>query len=267
MKLAALALVASVALVAAPLAAAKGYQGPVQLCGADRCVPVGTSSMLRRIELTSRSAAAPTVAPPLAPYVMLRAADPNAAVIAYVVEGTNTAGWIFDLQRRWIAVDRVLLNRLRFAPVRRFTAPRPWRVLVDGRPVAHPERFSVLLGDLPRAPAPREGAPWTLIHLSWQQPNPWTDWSGNTQLRYSREGSVLSREGGWVRLPDRTAVELGLRPLGRDRSVWPVLAVGLFALVLAAAGSSRVRGRRAHAEGDRRAIGLAARSAEGPPAP
>ncbi len=166
---------------------AKGFDGPLQVCGVDRCERIDDPLLQSRLErITFGVRAAPTLAPPLAPYLMLRSAPPFEAVIAYVVEGTNAVGWIFDRQRRWVAVDEDL--------VRQLLTPR-------------------------------------------------------------------------VRLPDDTAAELGLRPLPRDRSIWAVLAVVLVALAASAVWYLLLRGGRAHAGGDSRAAGVAARRADRPSAP
>jgi hypothetical protein len=255
------------ALALSPSAAAKGFERPLEVCGVDRCERIDDAVLEGRLERMAFGNAAPSVAPPLAPYLILRTAPPSENVIAYVVDGTNTVGFIFDRQRRWVLADASLLNRIRFTPVRRYTAPPPRLVLVDGHRIARPARFAALLGDLPRAPLPGPGVQWTLVHLTWEQPNPWTDWSGNMQLRYTREGGVLARENGWVRLPDGTAAELGLRPIPRDRSIWPVLAVLLLALGTCAVWYLRRRGGRAHAGRDSRAAGVAARGADRPSAP
>jgi hypothetical protein len=263
----ALVTTALIALLAAPAAAAKGFNGPVQVCGVDRCERIDDTVLETHLERMAFRRPVPTIAPPLAPYVIVRTAPPFEAVIAYVIEGTNAVGWVFDRQPRWVLGDETVLNKIRFTPVRRYTAPPPWLVLVDGRRATRPARFAALLGDLPRAPLPGPGARWTLIHLSWEEPNPWTDWSGNMQLRYAREGGVLARENGWVRLPDDTAAELGLRPFPRDRSIWSVLAVALVALTAAGVWYLRLRGGRAHAGRDPGAAGVAARGADRPSAP
>jgi hypothetical protein len=199
-----LALLATLALVLAPAARAKG---PIQACGPKTCVTVASEGdgMGWLMGLPGGAAI-----PAASSYYVLRFADigsvlgywiPSASIVRFV--GTSAVG-------TWTNTDDAGL-RAATAGLAAFAPPRGATVYVNGDNVEGDATY-LRLFTIGVPVAPPSAVRWLPIWISGPA-TPWTD--SYSDLRISRKGNYLYRNGLVFTIPLATAKKIrSLQPLG-----------------------------------------------------
>lgn len=187
-----------------PFAAAKRDLTVVAVCGRADCSETRDKPVLDALSrLFAPPLSALATAPPLAPYYELRGDPDWPARFGHFVPGSDAVqwGWPAPAVHVWVngeSVVRLELERVA-ATLEPFPAPRPARVVVNGRLVRDPAGYVPLFGALERAPRPRAAGPrWIPVTFVWTRANPWSEASS---MFYDPDDRALYRDGGWYRLP------------------------------------------------------------------
>jgi hypothetical protein len=199
-----LALVAAAAIVLVPRALAKG---PVLICGATGCAPLGDEQSIRRW-LPGYYPRTARVAPALpSSYCVIRFAE-YGGTLAYWIPGGGVlrvgSGRIVFWARPH--PDDLTALQTATAELEPYAAPRAARAAVDADPGKSVEMRSVRGGDTYLRlyslgqPVARANGPSSWLQI-WVMgaPTPWTD--GQNSLWISRRGALLLRDGTIVRIP------------------------------------------------------------------
>jgi hypothetical protein len=193
-------LILLLALAFVPSAAAKG---PFQVCGSSGCATLSDETQTP-VRLFGVPPSTPTIAPPLpAPYFVIRFADideslaywvPSASAIRIVPQNAPAA-WVATLP-----AEEALL-RDKTAGLRAYAPPTRVTAYVDYEPVKSASGWLKLatIGKPATLTAPRK---WLEIWFVGGR-SPWND--GRLQLRISRTGNYLMRDGVTVALPKQIA--------------------------------------------------------------
>lgn len=220
-------LLAALALLAASGAAtAKVRLESVRVCGFAACSETrdaATLDALWRLLAPQRETLAPS--PPIGPYYELRTKPerPRAGEeqLGYLVRGTDVLlfGFPEGAAKLWLRPGPLARAELERASegLEPRPAPRPARVVVDGRRVRNPAAYLAMLGPLASAERPRAtGPPWIPVTFVWRSSNPW---SGDSSLFYDPDDRALFRGGAWYRVPPSLARMITRPRLGRPFEV------------------------------------------------
>jgi ABC-type amino acid transport substrate-binding protein len=202
-----LLLAALAALVLAGVAAAKG---PVQLCGASRCLTIGDERVPAiPLAITAGTKLHPPAAP--APYYVVRYARVG-GVLGYWVPSANLVRLRVSERAVWVTPTRAQVARL--TKVARAVAPKAPPRQFEAAEVGY-ERVEDPTGWLslytigtPVASAPDAGG-WTRIFAFTKVDTPWSD--GTNKLSISRSGAYLRRDGELVGIPADVAEQIRAR--------------------------------------------------------
>lgn len=202
--------VLGLALVAVPSASAKG---PFQVCGASACTILGpeTQPPIRLFGLPDGTAT--IVPPPPAPYYVVKFAD-IAETLAYWVPSGSALRIVPQQGSGWwvraLPAEESLL-RAKTAGVRAYPPPTRVDAYVDYHHVRQPLGWLKLatVGKPVRLTAARR---WLDVRFFGGH-SPWND--GSSQLRISRSGNYLMRDGVTLTIPRSVADRVRRRlPLG-----------------------------------------------------
>jgi hypothetical protein len=208
-----LALVAAAAIVLVPHAWAKG---PVVICGATGCAPLGDELSIRRW-LPGYYARTDRVAPAVpSSYFVIRFADYGGTLAYWTPEagvlrvGETTIVWARPHPDDLTALQKATVG------LEPYAAPRAARAAVDADPGKPVEMRSVRGGatylrlySLGQPVARANGARTWLQIWVMGAPTPWTD--GQNSLWISRRGALLLRDGTIVRIPISIADQIRKR--------------------------------------------------------
>ena len=189
------------ALLVAPTAAGHGGLVVTRICGASECVRLEAG-----LELVHHDG------PPVSPaesatageYYVLEpsnAPPPPAFFVpaAGVVRGRPDPDGFGDPAWFRLPADTDAALRAIVRGVDPFPPPRLTRVVIRGEPVADPEAYLALLGELPPGEAGANAEGVDIVLHARGQPSPWTD--GFNRLSYLANRKELNRDGSVVRLP------------------------------------------------------------------
>jgi hypothetical protein len=192
------------------LTAAAAAKGPVQVCGADRCVALGAEGALPvPLGLTNTMRQLPPAAP--SPYFLTRM--PHLGAIGYWIPSAGVYRLRTQKARAaWIRLEPAQAALLRQATLGLDARGAPSRfeyVHVDGETVAQPRGYMRLYTIGTPVAAARGAGGWLTIFASTEAHTPWTD--GMNQLAISRRGAYLRRDGQIVRIPQAIADRIRAR--------------------------------------------------------
>lgn len=239
-RVVAVLLAASAAVVLTPEVVAKGPIEFIRVCGPAQCATVRDRDLLDELERRLWEASSPPASMPLpAAYYVLR--DSEGRLLGYFMPSTASLGW------SWGGGSAGSWSWTRLSPraagvfgrhVEPFERPKVVALRVDGRPVRNLDGYETLLGPLPRAAIPSaKGSRWITLSFHWRAENPWS--RPGVPVQYDPDERVLFRTNDWFRvsepLADRLEVDAGLRaqPNADSRGVFAAFAaVAIAVLVL-----------------------------------